>query len=320
MEYRKLGKTGLKISELSYGSWVTFGNQLDVKKASELMAYCFDKGINFFDNAEAYKQGQSEVIMGEVIKKLNWTRYSFIVSSKVFWGGERPTQKGLSHKHIKDACENALSRLQVDYLDLFFCHRPDPDTPIEETVRAMHTLILQGKICYWGTSEWSAVQISDAFRISRELGFTPPTMEQPEYNMFARDRVEREYVSLFENELLGTTTWSPLASGLLTGKYNHGMPDDTRTSLPNYEFIRKRFESDDFKKRYETVKKLTELSAEVGISLAKLSICWCLRNKNISTVILGASKKSQLEENIDAINHKEKLSDEVQKKISTLLS
>ena len=169
MEYRRLGKTGLKISELSFGSWVTFGNQLDVKKASELMAYCFDQGINFFDNAEAYKQGQSEVMMGEVLKKLKWTRDSFIVSSKVFWGGNRPTQKGLSHKHIKDACENALSRLQVDYLDLFFCHRPDPDTPIEETVRAMHTLVLQGKICYWGTSEWSAVQISDAFRISREL-------------------------------------------------------------------------------------------------------------------------------------------------------
>ena len=320
MQYRKLGKTGLKISELSYGSWITFGNQLDEKGASEIMSVAFDQGINFFDNAEAYKQGQSEIIMGNVLKKMRWSRDSYIISSKVFWGGDKPTQRGLSHKHIKDACDNALSRLQLDYLDLFFCHRPDPDTPIEETVRAMHTLILQGKVCYWGTSEWSKQQIEDAFRISRELGMTPPSMEQPEYNMFAREKLEREYLSLFETEKLGTTVWSPLASGLLTGKYNNGMPSGTRTSLQNYKFVRDRFESEDFQYRYTVVEKLMNLSKQLNISLTKLALNWCLKNENVSTVILGASRKEQLIENLDCINHSSKIDSDVMKEIGNIIS
>ncbi len=237
MNYRRLGKTGLKVSELSYGSWVTFSFQLGVDSAAEIMKLAYDNGVNFFDNAEAYAGGQAEIIMGEAIKKLGWSRDTYIVSSKVFFGGEKPTQCGLSHKHIIDACHGALKRFQVDYLDLYFCHRPDPETPIEETVRAMHTLVLQGKVCYWGTSEWSAPEIEEAYRISRELGLTPPSMEQPEYNMFARDKMEHEYLQLFEQEQLGTTIWSPLASGLLTGKYMDGTPDGSRTSIQNYKFI-----------------------------------------------------------------------------------
>ena len=320
MQYRKLGKTGLKISELSYGSWITFGNQLDEKGASEIMSVAFDQGINFFDNAEAYKQGQSEIIMGNVLKKLRWSRDSYIISSKVFWGGEKPTQRGLSHKHIKDACDNALSRLQLDYLDLFFCHRPDPDTPIEETVRAMHMLVLQGKVCYWGTSEWSKQQLEDAFRIARELGMTPPSMEQPEYNMFAREKLEREYLSLFENEKLGTTIWSPLASGLLTGKYNNGMPPGTRASLENYKFVRDKFESEKFQYRYAIVEKLLELSSELNLSLTKLALNWCLKNENVSTIILGASREEQLIENLDCINHLAKIDNDVMKCIEDIIS
>ena len=224
MNYRRLGKSGLKVSELSYGSWVTFSFQIDLKQATEIMKLAFDRGVNFFDNAEAYASGESEIIMGQAIKKLGWSRDSFIVSSKVFWGGEKPTQRGLSHKHVIDACESALQRLQVDYLDLYFCHRPDVDTPIEETVRAMHTLVMQGKICYWGTSEWSLNEIKEAYKIANELNLTPPTMEQPQYNMFERQKMEKDYLELFENQGMGTTIWSPLASGFLTGKYSDGMP------------------------------------------------------------------------------------------------
>ena len=260
MEYRRLGKTGLKISELSYGSWVTFANQLDFDNASEIMKLAYENGINFFDNAEVYAAGKSEIIMGKVLKKFGWSRDSFIISSKVFWGGDKPTQRGLSHKHIKDACDNALKRLQLDYLDLFFCHRPDPETPIEETVRAMHNLVLQGKVCYWGTSEWSAEQIKKAFQIARNLNLTPPSMEQPEYNLFERKKMETDYIPLFDKEGLGTTIWSPLASGVLTGKYINGMPLKTRASLPGYEFIRNRIESEDYSDRHEKVKNLLKLS------------------------------------------------------------
>ena len=319
MNYRRLGKTGLKVSELSYGSWVTFSFQLGVDSAAEIMKLAYDNGVNFFDNAEAYAGGQAEIIMGEAIKKLGWSRDTYIVSSKVFFGGEKPTQCGLSHKHIIDACHGALKRFQVDYLDLYFCHRPDPETPIEETVRAMHTLVLQGKVCYWGTSEWSAPEIEEAYRISRELGLTPPSMEQPEYNMFARDKMEHEYLQLFEQEQLGTAIWSPLASGLLTGKYMDGTPDGSRTSLENYKFIRDQFESVDYIERHEKVQELYQLAEELGLPLVNLALCWCLKNQNLSTVILGASKIEQLKQNLQSLDHMNILDDSVMDRIDGIL-
>ena len=319
MNYRRLGKTGLKVSELSYGSWVTFSFQLGVDSAAEIMKLAYDNGVNFFDNAEAYADGQAEIIMGEAIKKLGWSRDTYIVSSKVFFGGEKPTQCGLSHKHIIDACHGALKRFQVDYLDLYFCHRPDPETPIEETVRAMHTLVLQGKVCYWGTSEWSAPEIEEAYSISRELGLTPPSMEQPEYNMFARDKMEHEYLQLFEQEQLGTTIWSPLASGLLTGKYLDGTPDGSRTSLENYKFIRDQFESADYIERHEKVQELYQLAEELGLPLVNLALCWCLKNQNVSTVILGASKIEQLKQNLQSLDHMNILDDSVIDRINGIL-
>ena len=319
MNYRRLGKTGLKVSELSYGSWVTFSFQLGVDSAAEIMKLAYDNGVNFFDNAEAYAGGQAEIIMGEAIKKLGWSRDTYIVSSKVFFGGEKPTQYGLSHKHIIDACHGALKRFQVDYLDLYFCHRPDPETPIEETVRAMHTLVLQGKVCYWGTSEWSAPEIEEAYRISRELGLTPPSMEQPEYNMFARNKMEHEYLQLFEQEQLGTTIWSPLASGLLTGKYMDGTPDGSRTSLENYKFIRDQFESADYIERHEKVQELYQLAEELGLPLVNLALCWCLKNQNVSTVILGASKIEQLKQNLQSLDHMSILDDSVMDRINGIL-
>ena len=319
MNYRRLGKTGLKVSELSYGSWVTFSFQLGVDSAAEIMKLAYDNGVNFFDNAEAYAGGQAEIIMGEAIKKLGWSRDTYIVSSKVFFGGEKPTQCGLSHKHIIDACHGALKRFQVDYLDLYFCHRPDPETPIEEKVRAMHTLVLQGKVCYWGTSEWSAPEIEEAYRISRELGLTPPSMEQPEYNMFARDKMEHEYLQLFDQEQLGTTIWSPLASGLLTGKYLDGTPDGSRTSLENYKFIRDQFESADYIERHEKVQELYQLAEELGLPLVNLALCWCLKNQNVSTVILGASKIEQLKQNLQSLDHMNILDDSVIDRINGIL-
>ena len=319
MNYRRLGKTGLKVSELSYGSWVTFSFQLGVDSAAEIMKLAYDNGVNFFDNAEAYANGQAEIIMGEAIKKLGWSRDTYIVSSKVFFGGEKPTQCGLSHKHIIDACHGALKRFQVDYLDLYFCHRPDPETPIEETVRAMHTLVLQGKVCYWGTSEWSAPEIEEAYRISRELGLTPPSMEQPEYNMFARDKMEHEYLQLFEQEQLGTTIWSPLASGLLTGKYMDGTPDGSRTSLENYKFIRDQFESADYIERHKKVQELYQLAEELSLPLVNLALCWCLKNQNVSTVILGASKIEQLKQNLQSLDHMNILDDSVMDRIDGIL-
>ncbi|MDP6169179.1 MAG: aldo/keto reductase, partial [Candidatus Marinimicrobia bacterium] len=301
------------------GSWVTFSFQMKLKEATEMLALAYDRGINFFDNAEAYASGRSEMIMGDAIKNLGWSRDSFIVSSKVFWGGNKPTQQGLSHKHILDACENALKRLHLDYLDLYFCHRPDPDTPIEETVRAMHTLIMQGKICYWGTSEWSASDIQEAYEIARKLNLTPPSMEQPEYNMFARDKMEDEYLGLFKEERLGTTIWSPLCSGLLTGKYMDSMPSNTRTSLENYKFIKDNFQSDEYGHRHDKVKELHALSEDVGIPLVNMALCWCLKNQNVSTVILGASKKEQLKQNLESLNFVERLDDVLMEKIDTIL-
>lgn len=319
MEYRRLGKSGLKVSALSLGSWVTFGKQVEVKDAKILLKKAYDSGINFFDNAEGYEAGASEKIMGEAIKSLGLERDTFAVSSKVFWGGKQKMQMGLSAKHVRDACDLALKRLQVDYLDLYYCHRPDIDTPIEETVRAMHNLILQGKIIYWGTSEWSAQQITQAHAVAQAYGLTPPVMEQPQYNLLHRDKVESEFLPLYESYGMGTTIWSPLASGILTGKYNDGVPTDSRLNLPDYQWLKDLWLSDEGKQKLVKVRKLTMLSQEIDISLTHLSIAWCLKNPNVSTVILGASRLSQLEDNLKALEVVDKLSLEVMDKIEEIV-
>ena len=313
MEYRNLGNSGLKISELSFGSWVTFVNQLGQKQALECMAFAYEQGVNFFDNAEAYASGDSEILMGKVLNKLNWTRDTYIVSSKVFWGGELPTQRGLSKKHIHDACNAALKRLQVDYLDLFFCHRPDPDTPISETVYAMNDLIHQGKILYWGTSEWSAEEIKESFKCAKKFNLRGPTMEQPQYNLLFRDRFEKEYKDIFKKYKIGTTIWSPLASGLLTGKYNDGIPTKSRFKVKGYEWLADTIDKIDFNK----IKKINLLAKKIGIKSSQLAILWCLKNKNVSSVILGASKLSQLKENLDSIKSYDLITDEILKEINS---
>ena len=310
MEYRRLGKSGLKVSEFSYGSWVTFAKQVDVAPAKEVLQAAYDAGINFFDNAEGYEQGRSELVMGQAIQELGWSRDSYIVSSKVFWGGEKPTQRGLSAKHVTEAAHAALKRLRVDHLDLYFCHRPDIDTPIEETVRAMHNLIVQGKVLYWGTSEWTGQQITEAHLVARSAGLTPPTMEQPQYNLFERDKVERDYLPVYELGL-GTTIWSPLASGLLTGKYNGGIPNDARANLPGYEWLRDAFTSDAGRAKIEKARDLAKVADAAGLSLTNLSLLWCLRNPHVSTVILGASRLGQLTDNLAALTQKAKLTDDV---------
>ena len=301
MEYRRLGKSGLQVSAFSFGSWVTFAKQVDIAPAKELMSAAYDAGINFFDNAEGYEQGKSELVMGQAIEELGWSRDSFIVSSKVFWGGQKPTQRGLSAKHVTDAAHAALKRLRVDYLDLYFCHRPDVDTPIEETVRAMHNLIMQGKVIYWGTSEWSAQQITEAHLVARRDGLTPPTMEQPQYNIFERAKVEADYLPLYDMGL-GTTIWSPLASGLLTGKYNEGIPQDSRANLPGYEWIRDRLNSADGRDKLEKVKSLAQLAGRVGLPVHHMALLWCLKNPHVSTVILGASRLEQLTDNLASLD------------------
>ena len=312
MEYRNLGPSGLKISELSFGSWVTFVNQLKEKQATNCMALAYERGINFFDNAEAYASGKSEILMGKILKKLKWDRDTYIVSSKAFWGGDLPTQRGLSKKHIHDACNDALKRLQVDYLDLFFCHRPDPETPIIETVYAMNDLLQQGKIMYWGTSEWSAKEIKKAFSISKKYNLRGPTMEQPQYNMLHKDRFEKEYKDIFKKYNLGATIWSPLASGILTGKYNNGIPANSRFKVTGYEWLADSIEGINFNK----IKEINTISKKLGIKPSQLAIIWCLKNKNVSTVILGASKLSQLKENLDSIKHYELISDEIMLEIN----
>jgi voltage-dependent potassium channel beta subunit len=320
MEYRRLGKSGLKVSEFSLGSWVTFGKQVDQKDALDIMALAYDNGINFFDNAEGYEAGVSETLMGEALKKLNWDRSSDAVSSKVFWGGEKPTQKGLSRKHVTDGCHQALKRLQVDYLDLYFCHRPDVETPIEETVWAMHNLITQGKILYWGTSEWSAQQLTEAWGVARSLGISPPVMEQPQYNLFVRQKVEADYLPLYDLMGLGTTIWSPLASGILTGKYNDGIPADSRLNLPGYEWLKRKWESEDGKHQLAAIKQLANLAGEIGLPLHHLALLWCLANPHVSTVILGASKKSQLEDNLSALDSKDKLTPAILERIDEIVA
>jgi voltage-dependent potassium channel beta subunit len=319
MEYRRLGRTGLKVSEFSFGSWVTFAKQIGVDDAASMLAFAYDQGINFFDNAEGYEAGNSEKVMGEAISRLGWGRDSFVVSSKVFFGGAKPTQRGLSRKHVTNACHAALQRLRVDYLDLYFCHRPDFDTPIEETVWAMHNLVTQGKVLYWGTSEWSAQQLTEAYGVARSLNLTPPSMEQPQYNLFVREKVERDYLPLYELMGLGTTIWSPLYSGLLTGKYNDGIPADSRMNLPGYEWLKEKAQSPEGRSQLEGVKKLAGLAGEIGLPVHHMALLWCLANPHVSTVILGASRRSQLEDNLAALKHKDKLTPDALQAIDRIL-
>ncbi len=320
MEYRKLGKSGLKVSELSFGSWVTFNTQVDTKLAEDMFKVCFDSGINFFDNAEGYDRGKSEEVMGQALKSINEPRDSYCVSSKVFFSSSpnpKPTQLGLSKKHITEACHQAMKRLQVDYLDLYFCHRADPDTPIGETVWAMHNLITQGKVLYWGTSVWTAEEITEAYEFAEKNHLTPPTMEQPQYNLLDRKRFEVEYDPIFRRYQMGTTIWSPLASGALTGKYLDGIPDGSRATLKGYEWLKKHMiDSERGQARMEKVRNLKPIADELGVSLSKMAIAWCLLNPNVSTVILGASKVDQLKENIESLEVVPLLTEDVQRKLA----
>jgi voltage-dependent potassium channel beta subunit len=321
MEYRRLGKSGLQVSALSLGSWVTFGNQISDEVAEQLMIKAYEAGVNFFDNAEAYASGKSEIVMGNILKKMNWDRDTWMVSSKVFWGRTsplKPNQKGLMRKHVVEACHAALKRLQVEYLDMYFCHRPDVNTPIDETVWTMHNLITQGKVLYWGTSEWNSQQITEAHYWCQKHNLIAPVMEQPQYNMLHREFVDRDYLPLYQTFGLGTTIWSPLASGLLTDKYFNGSDASDKTRMDLMAWLKDRTMGDASK--METVKKLYALAQELGIPLSHLALCWCLKNKNVSTVILGASKVSQLEENLKCYDSLPKLTDEVMVKIEEILN
>jgi len=305
MQYRRLGSSGLQLSALSFGAWVTFGNQVGRGEARELIAAAWDHGINFFDNAEGYADGEAERVMGDVIADLRLPRDGWCVSSKVFFGASKqplPTQKGLSRKHVHDACNDALRRLRVDYLDLYFCHRPDPDAPIAETVWAMDTLVRQGKVLYWGTSEWPASAIREAHKVARAHHLHPPTMEQPQYNLLHRERVELEYAPLYSELGLGTTIWSPLASGLLTGKYNEGVPADARLGQEGYAWLQKWVLGDTESRRVERARKFTAIAQELGVAPAPLAIAWCLRNPHVTTVLLGATRKDQLLQNLEALD------------------
>ncbi|WP_346948978.1 aldo/keto reductase [Dyella sp.] len=303
MQYRRLGKSGLQLSALSFGAWVTFGQQVGRSLARDMLAMAHDHGVNFFDNAEVYNHGVAETLMGDVLADLRFPRDSYCVSSKVFFGARAnpaPTQRGLSRKHVLEACHQALQRLRVDHLDLYFCHRPDPDTPVEETVTAMDTLVRQGKVLYWGTSEWPAALIAEAHRVARENHMYAPTMEQPEYNLLHRERVEQEYAPLYRDFGMGTTIWSPLASGLLTGKYNDGVPNDARLAQPGYEWLRQAV-LEQGGERIAKVRRLAPIATELGVSQAQLAIGWCLVNPHVSTVMLGASRLEQLEHNLDVL-------------------
>ena len=318
MEYRRLGKSGLQVSALSFGSWLTFGNQISDKTADKLMGIAYDAGVNFFDNAEGYAEGKSEIVMGNILKAHKWDRDTFVVSSKVFFGAQNkgPNQMGLSRKHVIEACNAALKRLQVDYLDLYFCHRPDKNTPIAETVFAMNTLLQQGKILYWGTSEWSAVEIMEAIAVAKQYSLIGPTMEQPQYNLIERNKLENEYLHLFREHGLGTTIWSPLASGLLSGKYTTGDTKNTRLELKGMNWLKDKVLAEQNMKKVEG---LQQLANQMNLPLAKLSLAWCLKNSNVSTVILGATKAEQLKENLTVLEVVPLLTDKVMEDIEEIM-
>jgi voltage-dependent potassium channel beta subunit len=318
MEYRRMGRSGLQLSSLSFGSWVTFGYQISDQTAEKLMHTAYDAGINFFDNAETYAHGKSEEVMGNILARSGWDRSTYVVSSKVFWGGSKPNQKGLMRKHVVEACHAALRRLQVDYLDLFYCHRPDIDTPIEETVWTMHQLILQGKILYWGTSEWTAQQITEAFYIAEKYHLIGPSVEQPQYNMLHRKKIEGDYLPVFDRFGIGTTIWSPLASGLLTGKYiNKTEVPGTRMELDSLSWLKE--QAIVRNEHGEKVKQLKQLADQAGLSLTHLALLWCLRNPQVSSVILGASKVEQLEENLRCLDHKNVITADLEQAIEKIL-
>ncbi len=318
MEYRYLGRSGLKVSQLSFGSWVTFSTQLGVDMASECMAAAYGAGVNYFDNAESYAHGQSEIVMGKALKKLAWRRGSYLVSTKFFWGlDDGPNEKNtLNRKRLLEAIDGSLIRLQLDYVDLIFCHRPDPNTPVEETVWAMHDIISRGKALYWGTSEWSAAEIMEAWQIADKHHLRKPTMEQPQYNMFNRQKVEQEFARLYQDIGLGTTTWSPLASGMLTGKYLNGLPADSRANLKDYEWLKAALTDPE---RITKVKELVPIASDIGVSMAQMALAWCLKNPHVSTVITGASRVEQVHENLGAIGVVEKLTPEVMTRIDEVL-
>lgn len=321
MQYRRLGSSGLQLSALSFGAWVTFGSQIGRSEARNLVAAAWDHGVNFFDNAEGYANGAAEEVMGDVIADLRLPRDGYCVSSKVFFGAAadpRPTQRGLSRKHVRDACDAALKRLRVDHLDLYFCHRPDPDTPVAETVWAMDALIRQGKVLYWGTSEWPAALIREAAQIARTHHLHGPTMEQPEYNLLRRERVELEYAPLYAELGLGTTIWSPLASGLLTGKYADGVPADSRLAQPQLEWLQGSVLGDAKANRLARAGRFTAFAAELGVAPAPLAIAWCLTNPHVSTVLLGASRVSQLLENLQALELFGRFDDSVWRRVETV--
>ena len=317
MEYRHLGKAGVKVSELSFGAWVTYGHQFGVAEAKEIMAAAFDFGVNFFDNAEAYASGQAELIMGKALKELGWQRKDYLVSTKIFWGGEGPNDQGLSYKHIIEGVNHSLKRLQLEYVDLVFAHRPDPETPIEETVFAFNQVIREGKAFYWGTSEWSAAEIVWATDFARRNNLRPPSMEQPQYNLFHRKRFEEEYAILYKELGYGTTTWSPLYGGVLTGKYNQGeIPEGSRASLKEYQWMKERVQNEE---KIAVARKLAVVADDLGVTLAQMSLAWLLKNPNVSTVITGASKVSQVEENMKAVEIKEKLTPDVMDRIGEII-
>ena len=314
MHYRRLGKSGLKVSEISLGSWVTFGDQIDEQRASDLLHAAYDHGVNYFDNADAYANGQAEVVMGKAIKDI--PREALVISSKVFWPTmPGPNGRGLSRKHITESINASLKRLDTDYVDLYFCHRFDPDTPLEEVVFTMNHLIQQGKILYWGTSEWTAAQISQAFGVAREYNLIPPTMEQPQYNMFHRQRFETEIAPIAKELGLGLTTFSPLYFGILTGKYSDGIPDDSRANLENMAWMKENLTPE----RLSTVRELGLIAAELGITQAQLALAWILRRKVVSSVITGATKTSQLEDNLAAAEVVDSLTDEILAHIDEIL-
>jgi voltage-dependent potassium channel beta subunit len=318
MEYRRLGSAGLKVSALSYGAWVSFKTQLSGDTAYDCMKAAYEAGVNFFDNAESYAGGEAEVLMGEALRRAGWRRASYIVSTKFYWGlNEGPNEKNtLNRKYLMQAIDGSLQRFGMDYVDLIFCHRADPNTPLEETVRAMHDIVQSGKALYWGTSEWSAAEIAAAWQIAERHHLHKPQMEQPQYNMFHRERVEKEYARLYGDIGLGLTIWSPLASGLLTGKYAAGLPEDSRAALPGYEWLRNSLTDEG---RNASVRALQPLAAELGCSLAQLALAWCVKNPQVSTVITGASRVSQVQENMQALDVVAKLTPDVMARIDEIL-
>lgn len=320
MPYRRLGSSGLKVSALSFGAWVTFGNQIGSDVARDLLHTAYDAGVNFFDNAETYADGRAESVMGEILKNSGWRRGSYVLCTKVYFGAESdgPNEMGLSRKHVIEGCHASLRRLRTDYVDLLLCHRPDPETPILETVRAMHDLIVQGKVLYWGTSEWSGDQINEACALCEKHNFHAPVAEQPQYNLFHRSRFEKELTPVFKARGIGSTIWSPLASGLLTGKYNDGIPPDSRLQMESLEWLRKRLTGFGAERKIAAVKRFAAVADNLGVLLPALAIAWCLKNPHVSTVILGASKVSQLQENFQALELLDRMSPQVMSELEQI--